>query len=901
MKHAVLLLYPFLAAVSGFAQTPASVPPKLYTIPSWGDFAVVYANGTDSAMDSPEGMENMFKIWKARGFTGVFLRSDLQQYEPFVIRHGRSQMNPALAMMWRHVDKLGERFDYFTAAQEASKSTGLQFWMYHPHIYSEGAPPHAGVEGPGRMVPWSYESKVLAEHPEMVTIDRRGNKYWMVPEYAYPEVRRQKVAEFIHMARKYGIKHFIANMRSEVNQLQEVADKADRIGFNQPVVDDMQRLHGVNIMTDPRFDVDAPTFDPKDEMVQKWRDLRGTYLTQFFRELRMAMRELDPTVEIAITLAGEFIGPPLGNWRTDWRTWVDEGLMDYIISRVFFEASLDHDADKKGYLTHSRLGIGTVSHEALRAYISQSKHPEIKIIATGGPSFFFTPSPVPAGTDGMQCDAWYGAYHLAAHQRWQQFLGDVRDFGHIKFIEQNFDTVSPNEYVMPSGAWGELAYDPKLRSCPGAWWRLGTGDDAKPFAQSKVRRGDSGQAMQLTRAAEGRDTLTGWHNTSPDRSKWAGAIDTSMTSGRAVFEFWLLRQSADSSVAAFLQGDPTELEVGVRIAPGSGSISYSTGTEKGTGAWVETPHSMAVGEWVPFRIEVDIDQLRYSASTGATKLCDAVPLGKPKERTVELNGVGLPIPVPSFKEFKNVLFVPGGKPGTVTFVDDVKVQWTPAPVFSQPGGKVEFRDDFESYGHATPIDAAEVKAKWQRTAPSTDHVIRDTSFGAGVKSLRVQGGGRITAVSGTPLKGGTRLTLDLDVFVRSGEPLPSIMPNTATKFPHGTCVGWSDAHGKMVAGIKTGQGTWHLLGANGEWKDTQQRVHYDVWNHLQLVLTEDGALQVGVQPVGQVPAVVGSTAPGTWGVGQDARVSVVIEPSATEGHVSCYDNVVITSGKPEGR
>ena len=40
------------------------------------------------------------------------------------------------------------------------------------------------------MVPWSYESKVLAEHPEMVTIDRRGNKYWMVPEYGYPEVRQ---------------------------------------------------------------------------------------------------------------------------------------------------------------------------------------------------------------------------------------------------------------------------------------------------------------------------------------------------------------------------------------------------------------------------------------------------------------------------------------------------------------------------------------------------------------------------------------------------------------------------------------------------------------------------------------------------------------------------------------
>src|SRR5690349_3122726 len=103
MKHGLLLtLLVALARVSAGEEAP-----KLYTIPSWGDFAVVYANGTDPAMDSPEGMENMFRFWKARGFTGVFLRSDLQQYEPFVIRHGKSQMNPALALMWRHIDQLG--------------------------------------------------------------------------------------------------------------------------------------------------------------------------------------------------------------------------------------------------------------------------------------------------------------------------------------------------------------------------------------------------------------------------------------------------------------------------------------------------------------------------------------------------------------------------------------------------------------------------------------------------------------------------------------------------------------------------------------------------------------------------------------------------------------------------
>ena len=130
------------------------------------------------------------------------------------------------------------------------------------------------------------------------------------------------------MAKKYGVKQFIANMRSEVSQLQEPADKADRFGFNQPVVDDMQRLYGVDIFSDPRFYVDSPTFYLREPLVEKWRDLRGGYLTQLYRELREALRGVDPQIKIAITLAGEHIGPPLGNWRTDWRTWVDEGLVD---------------------------------------------------------------------------------------------------------------------------------------------------------------------------------------------------------------------------------------------------------------------------------------------------------------------------------------------------------------------------------------------------------------------------------------------------------------------------------------------------------------------------------------------------------------------------------------------
>jgi hypothetical protein len=735
----------------------------------------------------------------------------------------------------------------------------------------------------------------------MVTVDRRGNKYWMVPEYAYAEARRSKVAEFVHMAKRYGIQRFIANMRSEVSQLQDPADKADRFGFNAPVVADMRRLHGVDILTDARFDVDSPAFDPRDPMVRKWRDLRGTYLTQLFRELRAGLRAVDPKIKLAVTLAGEHIGPPLGNWRTDWRAWVDEGLVDCLISPVFFEATLDHDADKKGYLTNARSGVGTVSHEALRDYIRKSKHPDIEVVAIGGPSYFFTPSPVPAGADAMQCDAWYGSYHLAWHQRWQQWQNDAREFGHIRFIEQNFDAVSPADIAQPSGGWGFFAYDPKLRACPGAWWRLGQGGDARPFAQSRTRRGNRGQAIQLTRAADGSGTLTGWHNASPDRGKYANALDTSMTSGRCAFEFWLRRPSAESAIAAYLQGDNREFEVGLRVASGEGTLSYSTGTLRGAGQWVETSRKVPVGQWQKLTIEVDIDQLGYGARMGESNpstICERVPLSPPKERFIELPGVNLPIAAPVFKEFKSVLFVPEGAPGSITFVDDVAVRWQPARIFAEPGPTVEFREDFEAFPRHAPLSTVGRGARWllsHEARESGSVIISDTSFGAGAKSLRAGGGGAISPQLPRPLKPGLRLTLDLDFFLRSGESPPSILPNSATKHPHGTTIGWKNKRGAMTAGIKAESGTWRLWDG-ARWTDIKQAVHADVWNRLQLVLDETGHCQFAVQPVGQVARLIGRVR-----VSQeqdDSPIIPTIEPSPTAGHISCYDNVVITSGKP---
>jgi len=265
-------------------------------------------------MDTPQALENMIKHWKGRGFTGVYLRTDLAQLDPSMIRRNPPvKRDPRLAVIWNYIDEVSDSYDLFSNGAKAAAAAGFEFWAWHPHIYSDGAPENVGSPGPGRIWPWTYCARYTYDHPEVVTVDRKGNPYWMVREYGYPGARASKVAEFVHMAKKFQVKYFISCMRSESSQIQSPPDKADRFGFNQLVVDDMKRLYDVDIMTDGRFDVDRTDFNPRDPMVQKWHDLRGSYITQFYRELRKGLNEVDPKIRIAATLSGDYAGPPLCN------------------------------------------------------------------------------------------------------------------------------------------------------------------------------------------------------------------------------------------------------------------------------------------------------------------------------------------------------------------------------------------------------------------------------------------------------------------------------------------------------------------------------------------------------------------------------------------------------------
>src|SRR4051812_17547124 len=100
LRFPILLGAAFLGAVCAAAAT------ERWVVPSWGDVVCCYGPGTDASMDSPEAVERTIKRWRARGMTGLTLRTDLIDYEPMIQRNHSRQQNPRLQLLLDYVDQV---------------------------------------------------------------------------------------------------------------------------------------------------------------------------------------------------------------------------------------------------------------------------------------------------------------------------------------------------------------------------------------------------------------------------------------------------------------------------------------------------------------------------------------------------------------------------------------------------------------------------------------------------------------------------------------------------------------------------------------------------------------------------------------------------------------------------
>jgi len=853
---------------------------------SWGDQIVTCGPGTDAALDSPQAIDAVMARLKGRGFTGIAWRADLLDSEPSSLCLNDTSYVGALIV--HRVQTICNPVNLLQYARQSAERNGLEFWVWVPTVYSDGSPQSA----PTLLGPFTLEHRYVREHPEVLVVSRDGIPYYGQREYAYAGARADKVQEMVYFAQHWGIKNIIACMRSESSQYQLPPDKADRYGFNQPIVDEMLSRYSIDIMTNPKFDVNNVAWNPTDIDVQKWHDLRGEYLTQFYSDLRRALNAVDPNIRVGVMIpGGDYIGAVIGNIRVDWRKWIDQGLVNEFILPQTLAATEDWDSPTKGYLTDGLKAWGSRNFDPLtqtwgnvdlstfRSYADSSAHPETRFLQAGGDRYHMTaPS---AGMDGWR--TWWDqdSFDLGWYQRWLQWKKDILDFGHIKFFNQNFDDF-PEYSSGRSKGWGDYQYQPSLRYCPGLWWPLGDGTDAYATAQSTIA--NSGRAIKLSR---GRDFYVR-HLTSSGRSYWS--IDQSVMSGNCKLDFWLYRPATSSNPDVYLTQDLNTI-TGFGLHFLASNIKYDKYVN---GAYTRYSPSPAVAwpvnTWQKFSIQVNLDNKTYSAYAGPNNemaICTNAPYS------------------PAVSYFNMLDFSLQGATGAVCYLDDLSMEWTPTLYYAHKGKYTYISDDFESHTaqqtvHDTQLDVGSVWQVVPSTQASLFKIETSLSYGDGWKCMTsplVSDGTVISSNDGAKLviQPGNIITIDLDMFVEKNK--STIFGMAKSSGGPETAVVKVDGNGEVWC--------WSGGGYIDSGKSVKNAVYWDyfgIWNHFQIAMNSaTRTYTVVVQESGSMPFVVGTF---SWGSETQVSDGVVFKISCLGTFTGSYpyvyyDNIEIHYGMPD--
>jgi hypothetical protein len=150
---------------------------------------------------------------------------------------------------------------------------------------------------------------------------------------AYPEVRERERKVYLEFVDRYGVDGVqLEFMISRPPRYATVRGHREpccdeegywAYGYDEPALAEYQRVYGV----DPRT---LPNSEPA------WVQFRASYATQHLRELREALKKKGKQVDISIfAFSGTFASPEDGlAVGADWETWLQEGLVDEIYSRI---------------------------------------------------------------------------------------------------------------------------------------------------------------------------------------------------------------------------------------------------------------------------------------------------------------------------------------------------------------------------------------------------------------------------------------------------------------------------------------------------------------------------------------------------------------------------------------
>ncbi len=236
-----------------------------------------------------------------------------------VLRNGVFRMdNPLQYEHWNSWQRsLNTGLDLNKVAVRAAHKHHIKMIMVQS-LFDFGGP----ADSDPATMPYTYEDKLRKDHPEWIPIDRSGKRRQPGPlEFAYPGVRKALIERWtkeIRVGRYDGIQlyTYFENYGTSYE---------DEFGFNDPIVAEYLRRYGVDIRNQD-FDKD------------KWKSLRGEYVTLFLSQLHSALAKEGKLLSVNLSAhAPEKVqdwplntGHYLISTKMDWQTWVHKKLVDEI-------------------------------------------------------------------------------------------------------------------------------------------------------------------------------------------------------------------------------------------------------------------------------------------------------------------------------------------------------------------------------------------------------------------------------------------------------------------------------------------------------------------------------------------------------------------------------------------
>ena len=306
INRTLLIAVPFL-----LLALPVQAKEKLMIL-SWGDVIWQHKGEGTAQLDTPEKVVEAARIWKERGVDRVLFRAD--DFRVLLFHQIKPSYNNPYIQEWLKTTRQAWEQGLLEVAVKAIHEQGMKVDMWIT-IFDEGCPEHVLYSDSDF---FSWQSHFTRENPQFLSADRsltenQREYHWGVMEYAYPEVR----AYMLKVIREFSDPLDFDGVFLSVRSHSPPAEHADQFGFNEPIVQEFQRRHGRNIL--------QASFD-----LEKWRELRGEYLTQFLSEVKEHLEKKGQTLSIGVA-QGEYIGPPFGNMKLQWRRWVSEGIIDSLV------------------------------------------------------------------------------------------------------------------------------------------------------------------------------------------------------------------------------------------------------------------------------------------------------------------------------------------------------------------------------------------------------------------------------------------------------------------------------------------------------------------------------------------------------------------------------------------